>query len=182
MIKPLRQHIIPLIAITALPLLVLTVVFFWQRSYPDVDRKLASEAEAYKEQPLPQVPLIELKSSDDYFEKVKDKDALLIYLMNGCDACEKELRVIAESASDINPEVKIYGVMFQDQETAEQYLQKHIINFPILLDKDGKLFKKLRIKYFPTNLKIKNGVIKEAWFGVARDKEDFLKRVNLYQK
>ena len=141
---------------------------------------MASEAEAYKAQPLPQVTLIELKSGNDYFEKVKDKNVLLIYLMNGCAACERELQVLTESASKINPEVKIYGVMFQDQEIADQYLQRHSINFPILLDKDGTFFKKLRLKYFPTNLKLKNGVIREAWFGIASDKEDFLKRINTY--
>lgn len=182
MIKPLRKHIGPLIVIIGLPLLVFASVFFWQRNYSGAERKLASQAEAYKEQPLPQVPLIELKSSDDYFEKVKDKDALLIYLMSGCAACEKELQVIAESASRINPDVKIYGVMFQDQEIAGQYVQTHHINFPILLDKDGTLFKKLRLKYFPANLKLKDGIIKEAWFGIASDKEDLLKRINFYQR
>ncbi len=73
---------------------------------------------------------------------------LLVYLMNGCAACEKEVRVITENVPKINPEVKIYGVMFQGREVAHQYVQAHHINFPILLDEDGELLKKLHLKYF----------------------------------
>jgi peroxiredoxin len=182
MVKALRKYISPLIiiAVVALSVFSFMVVRPWKKAN-DKERELASQAASYKERSLPQAPLTELKSGDDYFEKVKHSDVLLIYLMVGCDACEKELQTIAGNASQINPGVQIYGVMFQDQETVSQYIQKYNVNFPILLDKDGKLRRALGVKYFPTNFKLNNGTIKEAWFGFPNERENFLQMVNLRQ-
>ena len=176
----LRKHINPLIVIVSILLSVAAFVFFVEQRH--AQSKFVSEMTSYKEQQLPQAPLIELKSGEDYFEKVKDNDVLLIFSITGCGACEKEMQVVTENAADIKSGVKIYGVMFEDKKTVEQYVQAHNINFPILLDKDGKLRKELRLKYFPANFKLKNGTIKQAWFGVESDKGEFLKRTNLFQR
>ena len=181
MVKALqKKYTGPLIIIVVVALTSVTFAFVgpWKRA-ADKERKLAAEAASYKGRLLPDASLVELKTGDDYSEKVKDGDVLLVYLMAGCEACEKELQTIAENGTVINPDVKIYGVMFQDQETSSRYVQKYNINFPILLDKGGKLRQALGVKYFPTNFKLDDGTIKEAWFGFPNAKEEFLQMVNL---
>ena len=179
MIETLRKRTSPFLVIASSSLAFLALTSLWQWKHAvDKQTKLAEEAASYNEKQLPQTPLIELESGDDYSERVKGSDVLLVYLMRGCDACEKELRVIADGAAAINPEVKIYGVMAEDRETAVRYVQSHNITFPILLDKNGKLFKELGLKYFPTNFKLSGGTIKEAWFGFPNEGEDFLKMLN----
>lgn len=180
MVKALRKYASPLIIIAVVALTCVTFIFIgpWKRD-SDKERKLAAEAASYKGRLLPDAPLVELKTGDDYSEKVKDSDVLLVYLMAECEACEKELQTIAENSAAMNPDVKIYGVMFQDQETSSRYIQKYNINFPVLLDRGGKLRQELGVKYFPTNFKLNDGTIKEAWFGFPTAKEEFLQMVNL---
>jgi peroxiredoxin len=175
----LRKYLIPLMVVIGLLLSVFAFNLFGRRDHSDIERKLAVEAESYKEQRLPEVPLIELKSGSDYSEQLKDKDVLLVFATTGCGACTGELEVIAQNASEINPQLKIYAVMFEDKATVEQYVQKHNLNFPILLDTSGTLYKKLHLKYFPTSFKLKDGTIKAAWFGLPDDKKEFLKMANL---
>lgn len=170
-----------IIAAVALTSVTFMLIGPWKRA-SDKQRKLAAEAASYKGRLLPEAPLVELKTGDDYSEKVKGSDVLLVYLMAGCEACEKELQAIAESGTAINPDVKIYGVMFQDQETSSRYIQKHNINFPVLLDRDGKLRQALGVKYFPTNFKLNDGTIKDVWFGFPNAKEEFLQMVNLRRR
>jgi len=176
----LRKHISPVTVIVGVSLTVFAFVFFWQQR--PVENKFVSEMVLYKEQQLPHLPLIELRSGEDYFERVKSGEVLLVFSVTGCDACGKEMQVIAENGAEIKSGIKIYGVMFEDQKLVEQYVQAHNINLPILLDQGGKLLKELRLKYFPTNLKLNDGTIKEAWFGVESDKEEFLQRINLPQR
>lgn len=176
MVQTLRKHILPLIIIVSLPVLVFAGVFLWQRSH--AENRFVPELASYKERQLPSFPLIELKSREDYWNKVVDDDVLLVFATIGCAACEKELQAINESTGELKSGTKVYGVMFEDREAIDQYIQKYHINFPILIDDKARLLKELRLKYFPTNLLLKNGVIKEAWFGFAGNKDEFLKRIN----
>lgn len=180
MIKRLREHISPVIVIVGIPLSVVAFIFFWH--WKSIENKFTSEMASYKETQLPPSPLIELNSGDDYSGKIKDNDVLLVFSTTGCAACEKELQTVTENAAEIKSGLKVYSVMFEDRKIVYQYVQKHHLNFPILLDEDGRLLKKLHLKYFPSNLKLRDGVIKEAWFGIASDEEDFLKRISFYQR
>lgn len=176
----MRKYSSPLIIIAAVAASVLTFMFFgpWKQA-AERERKLAAHEASYKEKPLPRAPLIELQSGDDYSERARHGDVLLIYLMEGCDACQKELQTLAENGPEIDPGVRVYGVMFQDRESVGRYVQKYNINFPILLDEGGELRRALGVKYFPTNFKLSGGTIKEAWLGFPNAKEDFLRMVNV---
>lgn len=180
MVKALRKYTGPLIIIAVVALASVTFILIgpWKRA-SDKERKLAAEAASYEGRPLPDAPLVELKTGDDYSERVKGGDVLLVYLTAGCEACDKELRTIVENDPAIDPDLKIYGVMFQDQETSSRYIQKYNVNFPVLLDKGGKLRQALGVKYFPTNFKLNDGTIKEVRFGFPTAKEEFLQMVNL---
>lgn len=173
----LRKGIRPLIVVVGVSLSIIASAFFWQQR--PTEGKFVSEMASYKRQQLPRAPLIELKSGEDYFEKVEKDDVLLVFSIIGCDACEKEMQLIAENAEKIRSGMKIYGVISEDLKAAERYAQAHDINFPILLDEGGKLRKELRLKYFPTNFRLNNGTIEEAWFGIESDNEEFLKRITL---
>src|ERR671928_1108738 len=122
MVKALRKYTGPLIIIAVVALASVTFIFIgpWKRT-SDKERVLAEEAASYKGRPLPNATLVELKTGDDYSEKVKGGDVLLVYLTAGCEACDQELRTIAENGAAMNPDVKIYGVMFQDQETSSRF-------------------------------------------------------------
>lgn len=180
MVKALRKYTGPLIIIAVVALTFVTFIIIgpWKRD-SDRERRFAAEAASYKGRSLPDAPLVELETGDDYSEKVRGGDVLLVYLTAGCEACDKELRAIAENGTALNPDVKIYGVMFQDQETSSRYIQKYDIKFPVLLDRDGKLRQALGVKYFPTNFKLNDGTIEEVRFGFPNAKEEFLQMVNL---
>jgi peroxiredoxin len=169
-----------LAVIVSVLLLIVVLVFFAKRR--PADDSFVSELASYIDQQLPQTPLIELRSGEDYSEKVKSEDVLLIFSITGCDACGKEMQLVVENSAELISRMRIYGVMFEDRGIVEQYIQAHNINFPILLDEGGKLRKELRLKYFPTNFKLRDGTIKDAWFGVESNRDGFLKRMNLSQE
>ncbi len=62
--------------------------------------------------------------------------------------------------------------MFEKSESVNEYIKKQNINFPILIDKDGKLIKALNLQYFPANFILENGVIERASFGSPRNQQD----------
>ena len=116
---------------------------------------------------------MEAGSNKDYvFEIGKNESVMIVYLLKGCEACESELQAIAKTNLDKN--IKIFGIMFDNEESVTDYIMENHINFPVLLDKDGTLLKDNGLIYFPTNLKVKNGVIERALFGSFQDKEQLL--------
>lgn len=115
------------------------------------------------------IPLKDLRSGEDHASRLEKGDALLIYLLPGCEACEKELRFLIGSSIFKNRELQIYGVMLQDRFSAEQYVEANKLSFPILLDEGGRLRQRLDLKFFPANLRLKDGVVCEAWFGFEPD-------------
>ena len=94
------------------------------------------------------IPLKDLRSGEDHASRLEKGDALLIYLLPGCEACEKELRFLIGSSIFKNRELQIYGVMFQDRFSAEQYVEANKLSFPILLDEGGRLRQRLDLKFF----------------------------------
>lgn len=135
---------------------------------------LLKEAEAYREKRIPNVPLKNLATSTDYSSEVMNGKVLLVYSISTCAACKKELQSLSRSSEDMDPDTRIFGVMFEDENVVKNYVEQNDIKIPILLDKDGRLFQELELKYFPSNLMLNNGKIQKAFFGFPKDKQGLI--------
>lgn len=163
------KNINPFILFVSLLASVIVVFAVWYWNSSNHINTFNSEAAAFDNRALPNVSLIETGSGIDFSEEVRRGDVFLIYLMSGCNACEKQIKVISENKVRLNPRAKVFGIMFEDEATVSDYIKKHNINFPILLDKDRKLLNDLNLKYFPANFQLENGIVKKTSFGASPD-------------
>lgn len=112
---------------------------------------------------IPKIAMLESQTGKDLSSDVNNGEVLIVYMLKGCEACHTEIQTISQIKSQTN--VRIFGVMFEDKDVVDDYINKEHIEFPVLIDNERKLFKSLDLQYFPTNLKLKNGVIQKALFG-----------------
>lgn len=153
-------------------LLVMVLSFFIVNRLKKEDPAI-TEAKLFAGKKIPAAQILNVNTGEDFSEQIRDGKVLLVYLISGCDACKKEIQLINEANKESNSETQIFGVMFENDESVNEYVKNQNINFPILIDKDGKLLKELNLKYFPTNFKIENGVIEKVSFGSPKNQQDF---------
>lgn len=166
----LKKHINITVLVTFVVVVILS--FFIITRFKKED-PIALEAKSLIGKGIPVAELLDINTGEDYSEKIKNGEVLLVYLISGCDACKKEIQLINES----NSETKIFGIMFEKNESVKEYMKKQNINFPMLIDKDGKLLEGLKLKYFPANFKLESGVIEGASFGSPKNQEDLLELI-----
>jgi len=154
--------------------LIVVVLSFFAINWLRKDDTLTAEAKSFVGRGIAFGQVLDSNTGEDYSEKIKSGEVLLVYLISGCDACKKEVRLINETNKESKSETKIFGVMFEDDESIKEYVAKHKINFPVLSDQDGKLLKTLNLKYFPSNFKLENGVIEKAAFGAPKNQAELL--------
>jgi peroxiredoxin len=130
---------------------------------------LLKEAEAYRTKKMPKTPLQNLATLADYSDEIMKGDVLFVYALSTCDACKKELRLLSQSKAELESKTKIFAVMSEDEEVVKDYIRKNNIEIPVLIDKDAKLLRELDLKYFPSNFKLSDGIIKKAFFGLPKD-------------
>jgi len=121
---------------------------------------------------LPEASLLEVETKNDFYNEAVKGDVVLVYLISTCEACKNELQIIAES--NLDPQAKIFGVMAENEEIVKKYIKKNDIKFPVLIDKNGALLEGLDIKYFPANLKLRDGVVKKVILGAPENGQKFL--------
>ncbi len=97
----------------------------------------------------------------------------LIYILSSCEACKLELKMIEEM--NINQDFQVIGIMVEDKEKVESFIKEQKPKFPVFIDKNGEFFKSAKLKYFPTNFIIENGIIKKSLFGMPEKQEDLIK-------
>ena len=107
-------------------------------------------------------------------DEVMNGDVLLVYSISSCEACKKELQLFSQLSESGKSQTKVFAVMYEDERVVKDYVKQYNLRIPILIDKNAKLLQGLDIKYFPCNLKLSNGIIKEAVFGLPRDQETLL--------
>ncbi len=165
----LKKHINITVLVTFLVVVILSFfIIIWLKKEDPI--ALAEKSFLGKEMTVGEV--FDINSNEDYAEKIKNGKVLLVYLVSGCDACKKEIQLINETNKESDSEIKIFGIMFEKSESVNEYIKKQNINFPILIDKDGKLIKALNLQYFPANFILENGVIERASFGSPRNQQD----------
>lgn len=130
---------------------------------------LVKEAAAYQSKKMPKMPLQNLANLADYSDEILKGEVLFVYALSTCDACRKELKLLSESRADFEAKTKIFAVMSEDEAVVRDYIRKNNIEIPVLIDKDAELLRELDLKYFPSNFKLSDGVIKKVFFGFPRD-------------
>ncbi|MGI8668223.1 MAG: peroxiredoxin family protein [Aridibacter sp.] len=123
---------------------------------------------------MPNSPLRDIKTGKDYSDKIMNGEVFLVFAITGCEACKKELQFFSQTESNFNSKIDVIAVMFQDEQIVKDYVEQNEVKIPVLVDKDGKLFQELNLKYFPSNFKLANGEIKQASFGLPRDINDLI--------
>ena len=68
--------------------------------------------------------------------------------------------------------------MGEDESVVKKYVKDNDIKFPIIADRNLDMLRGLKLKFFPTNLTIENGIIKRAYLGVPENKEKLLTLVS----
>lgn len=140
--------------------------------YLKKDNRLADEVKRLTDRHLPEANLLEIGTKKDFYNEVVKGDVILVYLISTCDACRNELNIIAESS--IEQQVKIFGIMLENEDVVRRYVKKNNIEFPVLIDKNAGILDGLEIKYFPANLKLSNGVVKNVVLGTPENGQKFL--------
>lgn len=175
MIKLLKN---PYVIFPALVALVLSTGFFIY-NFPPVKSLDLSGAVYFTEKPLPEAVLINVKTKKDEFESLRNGKVLVIFLTTSYNACKKDVNLISPLYSDLNSDIKIYGIAGESEDRVKQFVEQNDIKFPVVIDKQGRLLKNLSIKYFPTKFLIEDGIIVKTVIGNSPDKDKFLQDFNL---
>lgn len=125
---------------------------------------------------LPETVLLDNKTGKNIYNEIVQDDVVLVYLVSTCDACKNELPMLLKFSNE--KKVKILGVMSENEKLIDGFIQQNDINFPILVDKNGSILGKMDLKYFPSNFKLENGLIKKVILGVPENEKvfsDFIK-------
>ena len=90
-------------------------------------------------------PDFQAKDQDGKTWKLSDlagKQAVLLYFYPKDDTpgCTKEACGLRDRMSDLKKDnVQVLGVSFDDGESHKKFVEKHSLNFPLLVDTDGKI-------------------------------------------
>lgn len=157
-------------AIIALVFFISVLSFIFFTAFTENDPVL-KEAESFRAKSMVKGPLENIETRADYSDEIMNGEVFLVYAITSCNACKKELQVLSQSKDAAESKVKIFGIMSEDEQVVKDYIRENNIEIPILIDKNGRLFQELNLKYFPSNFKLNNGVIKKAYFGMPKDVE-----------
>jgi peroxiredoxin len=94
----------------------------------------------------------------------------VIYLLSTCEACNDELRFAEHLDDNPTSQIKVVGIMGEEESTVQEFIEEHNIKFPILLDRNRKFVGAMKLRYFPTNFIVNNGKIEKVIFGSPQDK------------
>lgn len=143
-------------------IVILVSVCFIKLRRPE-NPSLIEQAKLLENKKIPIISILESQTNNDFSDEIYKGETVIVYMLSNCEACQKETQMI----SQIQPKtgIKILGIMFEDENVVKDYIKEHNVKFPVLIDKDKKLFTTLGLQYFPTNLKLKNGIVQAALFG-----------------
>lgn len=123
---------------------------------------------------LPNNALLDSESGNNFYDRLHNEKVLLIFLTTDCGGCQIESRIVSKALPLIGSKVKIYGVVREEKDKVQNFVKNYNVNFPILVDKDGKMFEQLKIRCTPMNLIIENGEIKKVLTGSPKDEKMLL--------
>lgn len=125
--------------------------------------------------PFPNPDFVDSSNKPFQIEKIKEGKVLLVYLLDGCDACSEEVSIISTIQKRAELGTKVWGIVRESSNKLSN-LHRENTSLPIIVDKGDKLREELKIKAFPYNLLLKNGVIIKKWVGI-KDEETLLNQL-----
>lgn len=90
------------------------------------------------------IELTDLINSDVTQINFSDKPTVLVFFTSWCPYCNEDAPKIVSLYEKYKNSINIYGInpVFRDEITeVEQYVQKHGIDYPVLLDETGDFYK-----------------------------------------
>lgn len=126
---------------------------------------------------LPRAPLVNLKTNHDDYQHVTSGKVLLVFVTTDCDACRKELSNVSQVVPSLASKVTVYGVLIEDRDSVNTFVEANHVAFPILLDHGAAILSRLGFKYMPTKVLLQDGIITKIWYGSSPDKNALIKDV-----
>lgn len=102
-------------------------------------------------QPLPDVPLTDLEGNPVRIsELIAGRDAVVIVVSLGCEACEDLIASWRNKLDEFPPEVLVFAVADDEPVYAKKYAQEHDFPLPLLCDEKGLLTRRYKLNVTPT--------------------------------
>jgi thiol-disulfide isomerase/thioredoxin len=96
----------------------------------------------------------------------REKPMMLNFWASWCGPCELEAPDLKNIYDKYKDQFDLYGINTTDKdnlEDAKQFVKRHKLPFPILLDKDGSVTDQFRFSAIPTSFLVdRNGVVVEV--------------------
>ena len=104
---------------------------------------------------------------------------LIMFLSADCEACNAEIRQMAEMYPQISSQIQVYGINVDPKEKQNALAENKNINFPLLTDEKREFAASLSVKGVPTKFLIEDGIIKKVFLGRFIDKTDARQKLEL---
>jgi len=117
--------------------------------------------------PLKAFSLRDLDGNKISLEDYYGKPLIINFWATWCRPCEKEMPLLNETAINASNYLNVIGInVEEDRNTVLKFTENHLIDFPVLLDPDGKIADQFVVNGFPTTFFIDgNGVLRAIRVG-----------------
>ncbi|MCR8643900.1 TlpA family protein disulfide reductase [Paenibacillus sp. N1-5-1-14] len=141
--------------------------------YQNIQTKQEQVSVAAEEMPKPdyRVPSFTLASLTGEEFKVggeRDKPLMINFWASWCGPCEKEAPDLVKLYQAYEGQFDLYAVNITQGDSMRNvraFVDRHQFQFPVLLDKDGKISEKFRVIAIPTSFIVdKKGVIRDVFY------------------
>jgi len=102
---------------------------------------------------LENINLKDLKTNSEVQINFANKPTILLFFTSWCPYCNEDAPKIVTLYEKYNEKINIYGInpeFRDDREEVKNYIEKYKINYPILLDETGDIYKYYGEPGFPT--------------------------------
>ena len=115
----------------------------------------------------PDFNLPSLNGHDLSLEQLRGKPVLLNFWATWCDPCLRELPLLEATAQTHTGDLIVVGVSVGESLTAvEHFVERHPLDYAILLDHDEKVGNLYQVQGFPTTMFIDaEGVVRAIYLG-----------------
>lgn len=88
----------------------------------------------------------------------KETPVLLVFWATWCEPCVAEIPTLNQWHSKYSDKFQVIGINFQEEkETIEAFLKEHEIDYPILLDREGKVGESYEFSSLPAVVLLAKG-------------------------
>jgi peroxiredoxin len=122
----------------------------------------------FDNRPFPQADFLDYKNETNPTYDLGRGKVLVLYILTKCRGCQLESEMIADSDFIKNSNLRVFGIANENEDSIDEFIKNHKVNFPILADNEGLIRDKLDITFFPANFLLNNGIIEKSWVGMPQ--------------